>query len=74
MFVITNISKEALKVDEVTFKPNQQLRVGSLSADMLKAKKAGTLRILSGDETPAERRANVAAIKPFHVGDSAIDG
>jgi hypothetical protein len=74
MFVITNMTKKPLMIDDVLVDPKEQLDVAVLSPAMLKAKKAGTLRVLSGDETPAERRADVAAIKSFHVGDPAIDG
>ncbi len=63
MFVITNMTKQALKIDGVSISPKEQLSVATLSADMLKAKKAGTLRVLSGDETQEERRADIAAIR-----------
>jgi hypothetical protein len=63
MFVITNMTKGPLKIDGVSINPKQQLSVATLSADMLKAKEAGTLRVLSGDETLEERRSDIAAIR-----------
>lgn len=74
MFVITNIGHEPLPIDGVSLDPHQQLSASRLSPDMLAARNAGKLRVVSGDTTLAERKADVAAIKPFKVGDPAIDG
>lgn len=63
MYVITNKTDKPLTIDGVELNPKQQLSVATLSADMLKAKEAGTLRVLSGDETLEERRADIAAIR-----------
>ena len=62
MYVITNMTKEDLKIDGVSINPKQQLSVATLSEDMLRAKEAGTLRVMSGDTTQAERRADIEAI------------
>lgn len=73
-FVITNISDDPLPIDSVWIEPKEQLSVSHLSPDMLAAQAAHKLRILSADTTLAERKADTAAIKPFKVGDPAIDG
>jgi len=62
MFVITNMSDKDLIIDGVSIKPKLQLSIQHLTQDMLDAKKAGTLRILSGDETLEERRADIKAM------------
>lgn len=74
MFVITNVSDAPLPIDGVLIDPNEQLSVVNLSPDMVAAREAGKLRILSGDETLEERKANTEAFKPFKTGDPAIDG
>ncbi len=74
-YVITNMTKEAFPIDGVMIDPGEQLRIFTgLSPDMIAARDAGKLRVLSGDETLEERKADVAALKPFKVGDPAIDG
>lgn len=74
MFVITNLTKSPLTIDGVSINPAQQIRVVNLSAEMVAARNAGSLRVLSAETTLAERKADTAAFKPFKVGDPAIDG
>lgn len=63
MFVITNITPAVLTIDGVAVDPGEQLEVAVLSPDMITARDAGALRVLSGDETPEERKADVDAFK-----------
>ncbi len=65
MFVITNISKKDIIVDDVSISPKQQLSISHLTEDMLKAEEDGLLRILDSDESLEERRANIKAIESF---------
>ncbi len=74
MFVIKNITKGRLLIDGVVLEPAEQLKVASLSPDMIAARDSGKLQVRSGEETLEERKADVAALKPFKVGDPAIDG
>ncbi len=74
MFIITNMTEAPLLIDGVSIDPGQQLSVVNLSPEMVAAKAAGTLRVLSADTTLAERKADTAAFKPFRTGDPAIDG
>jgi hypothetical protein len=74
MFVITNIAQVPLTIDGVSIDPGEQLSVVNLSPGMVAARNAGALRVLSGDTTLAERKADTAALKPFKTGDLAIDG
>jgi hypothetical protein len=73
MFIITNSTKAPLTIDGVSLDTGEQLSVAVLSANMTAARDAGKLRVLTDDETPAERKADVEAIKPFKTGDPAID-
>lgn len=74
MYVIKNIGEQPLPIDGVSIEPNEQLSITTLSPDMLAARDAGKLQIRDATETLEERKANVAAFKPFKVGDPAIDG
>ena len=65
MYVITNMTDKPLTIDGVSIEPKEQLSIASPSEEMLKAKAAGTLRILNSDETLEERKADVEALKPF---------
>ena len=69
MFVITNMSDKPITIDGVSIDPKQQLSISHLTADMLAAKEAGTLRVLDGDETLEERRKDIEAIESFKPGD-----
>jgi len=74
MFVITNVSSEPLPIDGVMIEPGEQLSVQFLSTDMVAARDAGKLQVNDAATTLEERKADVAALKPFKVGDPAIDG
>jgi hypothetical protein len=74
MFVITNVSSEPLPIDGVMIEPKEQLSVANLSPDMIAAREAGKLQIKDTTETLEERKADVAALQPFKLGDPAIDG
>lgn len=63
MYVITNTTKEVLKIDGVDISPKQQLNVIKPTVEMLDAQKAGKLRIMDATETLEERRADIAAIR-----------
>ena len=64
MLVITNMTKAPFPIgDGVLINPGEQLSVGHLTPEMKSAHKAGTLRVLSGDETLEERKADVKAIE-----------
>jgi hypothetical protein len=65
MFVITNMTTEPLKIDGVSIDPKEQLSVSHLSPGMIVARDKGELRVLSGDETLEERKADTAAIDSF---------
>ena len=65
MFVITNMTHKPLTIDGVAIEPGQQLSVSHLTTDMVAAKDAGKLRVLDGDETLEERRADIKAIESF---------
>jgi len=66
MFVITNMTKAPLPIgDGVSIDPAEQLEIAVLSPEMIAARDAGTLRVLSGDETPEERKADVDALDAF---------
>ncbi len=74
-YVIKNISGSPLPIDGVTMDIGEQLGgIAAPSKEMLAAKTAGKLQIKSDEETLEERQADVAAIKPFRVGDPDIDG
>lgn len=75
MYVIKNISPVRLTLEnDVVIEPGEQLDVAVLTTRMQDAADAGALQIRDATETPEERRADVEAIQPFHVGDPAIDG
>jgi hypothetical protein len=74
LYVIKNIRNHTLGVDGVIINPGEQLTIQTITDPIAKAIEAGDLRIQSGDETREERHANVEALKPFKVGDPAIDG
>ena len=66
MFVITNMTKAPLAIgDGVSIDPAEQLDIAVLSPEMIAARDAGALRVLSADETPAERKADVDALNSF---------
>ncbi len=74
MFVIKNVRAHAVMVGGVSINPGQQLTIHTITGPINAALDAGDLKLSDGDETIAERRANIAALKPFKVGDPAIDG
>ncbi len=74
MFIIKNVSANPLPIDGVSIEPNEQLSVSTLSPDMIAARESGHLQINDATETLEERKADVLALKPFKVGDPAIDG
>jgi hypothetical protein len=64
MIVITNMTKARLVLGtSVVLEPAEQLDVQVLSEAMITARDAGALRVLSGDETAEERKADVDAFK-----------
>jgi hypothetical protein len=65
MFVITNMTKAPLTLDGVAIDPGEQLDVTILSQEMIAARNAGILRVLSGDEALEERKADVDAVNSF---------
>lgn len=65
MYVITNMTDKNLKIEGVTIEPKRQLSVSHITPDMKVEQDKGTLRVLSGDETLAERRANIEAVEAF---------
>ena len=66
MFVITNVTTEPLKIDGVSINPGEQIgNVSVLSPEMIVARDKGELRVLSADETLAERKVDTAAIDSF---------
>ncbi len=65
MYVITNMTDKSLKIEGVSIDPKEQLSVSHITADMKTEQDRGNLRVLSGDETLAERRADIAAIESF---------
>lgn len=74
MYVIKNVRSHTVPVDGVSIDAGEQLTIHTISPQMQAAIDRGDLMLRSGDETREERRANVEAIKPFKVGDPAIDG
>ncbi len=65
MFVITNMTDKPLLLDGVSIDPKQQLSVSHLTPEMNAAWDAKKLRVLDGDETLEERRADIKAIESF---------
>ncbi len=74
MYIIKNVSGAVLPIDGVDLAPDEQLSIHTLSPAMIAAREAGDLQFGTDDTTLEERKADVAAIKPFKVGDPAIDG
>jgi hypothetical protein len=52
---------------KVEIPPNMPLRVGNLTEAMITARDAGALRVMDGDETLEERRADIKAIESFKL-------
>lgn len=73
-YVIKNTTDKPLPVGPITMDPGQQLDANILTPEIIAARDAGGLSITDATLTPAERRADVEAIKPFKSGDPAIDG
>ena len=73
-YIIKNISGSILSIDGVDLDIGEQLKVGTLSPAMIDARSAKQLQIKTDETTLEERKADVAAIKPFKTGDPAIDG
>lgn len=73
MPVIKNVRDHDVTVDGVAISPGEQLEVNVLSSEMNDALDRGDL-VLGGDATAEERKADAEALKPFKVGDPAIDG
>ncbi len=67
MYTITNISSAPLSIDGVSLDVGEQVNVLSLSEEMIAARDAvlPTLQVESGDETLAEKQADVAAVNEF---------
>ena len=64
MYVVTNLTPATLVIDGVEILPNMPLDwPGALSEAVITARDAGALRVMDGDETLAERKADVAAIE-----------
>jgi hypothetical protein len=74
MLVIKNVRAHVVTVDGVKIDPGQQLKIQTITGPINAALDAGDLHLYDGDETAAERKADVAALKPFKTGDPAIDG
>lgn len=74
MYVIKNVRAHAVTVDGVVIDPGQQLSIQTITGPINAALDAGDLHLASGDATREERHADVEALKPFKVGDPAIDG
>ncbi len=72
--IMKNIRETSIFVDEVEITPGQQLICTNITPEIRKHLDNGDLRLSSDAPTRAERRADVQAIKPFKVGDPAIDG
>ena len=62
MYVITNMTDKDITIDDVSLLPKKQYSIEHITKDMLYAKERGDLRILSGDETLEERRADIKAM------------
>ncbi|QOZ25269.1 hypothetical protein [Bradyrhizobium sp. CCBAU 51753] len=73
MFVIKNVTTMPLPIDGVSVEPGEQLSVTTLSTDMVAAREAGKLQVKDAATTLEERKADVDGVKPFKVGDPAID-
>jgi hypothetical protein len=75
MFILKNPHPHAVKVGLTDVDPGQQLTADHLTDDINAALDRGDI-VISGDGEPtaAERKADAAALKPFKVGDPAIDG
>jgi hypothetical protein len=74
MYVIKNLTGYPLPIDGVQIDPGEQLSVHMLTTDMIAARDAGKLQVKDAATTLEERKADVVALKPFKVGDPAIDG
>jgi len=75
MLVIKNLTDKPLPLEnDVSLNPGQQLDIatGILSPMMIAARKAGTLQVKDGSETPEELHSDAEAFKPFKSDDSAI--
>jgi hypothetical protein len=74
-YIVKNVRDHPIEVDGVVITPGEQLKVDFLTGPISNALDAGDLHMADGDETRAERQADVDAIEPFHnTGDPAIDG
>lgn len=74
MYVIKNVRDHVVHVQGVAINPGQQLTIQTISGEVNAALDRGDLHLANGDPTPEERHADVKALKPFRVGDLAIDG
>lgn len=74
MYVIKNVRDHSITVDGVSIDPGEQLSVQTITGPINAALDAGDLHLFSGDPTREERHEDAMAIKPFKVGDPAIDG
>ena len=63
MYVIKNITKAILMIDQVPIEPDEQLAVAHLSNAMQDAADAGALQIKSDETTLEERKADTRAIE-----------
>lgn len=72
-YIIKNTTHEPLRVGSTTLSAGQQLTVHILTPEILEAQDRG-LSVREVTLTHAERHADVLALKPFKVGDPAIDG
>lgn len=68
-YIITNTTPATLILDGVEIPPNMPLPwAGALTEAMTTARDSGALRVMDGDETLEERRADIAAINSFKPG------
>lgn len=74
MYVIKNVRNYAVTVDGVSIDPGQQLAIQTITGPINAALDAGDLHLFNGDPTREELHQDAMAIKPFKVGDPAIDG
>jgi hypothetical protein len=66
MFVIKNLTKKPIPLgNDVSIDPGEQLSIAVLSPEMNAAWDAGHLQVKDGDETLAERKADIDAINSF---------
>lgn len=73
-FIIKNPHKHVVHVGAVTLTPGEQLTCQTLNDAINDAADRGDITVTDATETPAELKSDAEALKPFKVGDPAIDG